>query len=119
MYEVDCEVNVLRAHLQPVPPRRHLRRTLVEPVGGERARRAKAAHQQNILGAGTLPSLVPRAVHKLLQRRGSGNVGGCNLVFLILKLKFVLIASLVPTCYRDSKYQRYYTLWSGGVPGRT
>lgn len=89
MHEVDCEVNVWRAHLQPVPPRRHLRRTLVEPVGGERARRAKAAHQQNILGAGTLPSLVPRAVHELLQRRGSGNVGGCNLFFFEVEiLKF-------------------------------
>mmetsp|Transcript_55186 Transcript_55186/g.151911 ORF Transcript_55186/g.151911 Transcript_55186/m.151911 type:complete len:212 (+) Transcript_55186:250-885(+) len=56
--------------LQPVPPRGHLRRALVEPVGGERARRTEAADEQNILGARALTSLVPRAVHKLIQPRG-------------------------------------------------
>jgi len=61
---------VIVSHLQPVPPRGHLRRALVEPVGGERARRTEAADQQNILGARALTSLVPRAVHKLIQPRG-------------------------------------------------
>ena len=66
------------SHLQPVPPRGHLRRALVEPVGGERARRTEAADEQNILGARALTSLVPRAVHKLIQPRGG--VGGSEVV---------------------------------------